>query len=572
MEADRSRPIAEVRDLQAAYRHNGRLVNVLDRISFELKRGEIVALLGESGSGKSTIARAMMGLLPPSASGIGGSLRIGDAVCDRLSDSRFPWERIRGRELGMLFQDARQALHPLMKIREQFAETLLFHRKASAREVPSIAVRMLSMLHFDDPERVLDCYPFELSGGMCQRVCLALALCLEPKALVADEPTSALDTVSQREVLELLRRLQRELGLAVLLITHDIGVASAVSDRIIVLHRGSIVEEGDTKSVLRLPRSEPTRRLLASRSQIGGASPPALSSSLEALLEVRRLEKRFAAGNSVLREVSLTMRKGETLGILGESGSGKSTLARCIAGLETPSGGRILYKGKDIGAARGREGRQIRRAIQFIFQDARASLNPSRTALQLVQEPLRYMRIGSKKERLETAHAYLQAVGLDGDALHRRPPQLSTGQCQRIAIARALAPGPDVLLCDEAVSALDMSIQAQILALLQRLQEQFGFSMMMISHDIRVLRSCCQRIAVMERGTVTEVRPSASLQESERPYTQRLLACAGETEGEFIPEGEEANDGKHPGPDRRDAARDDSEQQPSGRRASVVEV
>lgn len=573
MESQIQSPILQVRDLQVAYRQNGRSVGVLDRVSFDVRRGEILTLLGESGSGKSTIARAVSGLLPPSAQIIGGALRIDGTVYDRLGDASVPWERIRGREVGMIFQDAQQALHPTMKIKRQFAETLLHHKMATPSSVLSIAAKFLSMLRFADPERVLESYPYELSGGMCQRICLALALCLEPKVLVADEPTSALDTVSQREVLDLLRRSQEELGLSVLLITHDIAVASAVSDRVIVLHRGQVEEEGDAKTVLRAPRSAYTRQLLAARNLVVGAVPrKSPDSEREIVLEASGVTKRYGTQACVLRDANLAIAKGQIVGILGESGSGKSTLARCLAGLEPPDQGRVSYRGGTIHALRGKAKRRLCRHIQYVFQDARASLHPGRTAVELVQEPLHYMGIGNRKDRLETASMYLQAVGIRGEALHRRPPQLSTGQCQRIAIARALAPQPDVLLCDEPVSALDMNIQAQILTLLERLQRQFGFSLMIISHDTRVLRSFCHEIAVMEQGTITEVLPANRLQESERPYTRLLLACAGEIEGDWLRKGEENGDRQYFGYDRRDAVDFDTEQQQSERRSSLVEV
>ncbi len=564
--------VLEVRDLEVTYRQREHPAHVLDRISFDLRRGEIVSLLGESGSGKSTIAKALSGLLPPSAHIAGGSLRIGEDVFDSCGAAHVPWERIRGKRIGMLVQDARQALHPLMKIREQFADALRFHRMASAAQVPPIAFHYLDLLGFADPERVLESYPFELSGGMCQRVCLALALCLEPAVLLADEPTSALDTVSQRDVLELLSRSREKLGLSVLLITHDIAVASAISDRALVLNRGRLVEAGDARTVLRSPRSDYTRQLLASRERIRELRPPEPRADGEAVLEVVQVSKGFAGNRRVLRDVDLTVPRGRIVGILGESGSGKSTLAKCIAGLEAPDAGKILYKGRDVGAMRGAERRRLCRYIQLIFQDARACLHPGRTALELVQEPLRYMRIGNGKERREKALALLQAVGIGEEAMHRRPPQLSTGQCQRIAIARALAPGPDLLLCDEAVSALDMTIQAQILSLLHRLQESFGFSLVMISHDTRMLRSFCHEIAVMEGGAIAEVRPAERLHESERPYTQLLLACASDIEGALSRKGEESNDRHDSGDDRRDAARNDTEQQPSERGASLVEV
>ncbi|MFC5702384.1 nickel ABC transporter ATP-binding protein NikE [Cohnella faecalis] len=525
--------ILQVSGLQVAYRQNGQSVTILDNLAFELKKGEILALIGESGSGKSTIAKAVTGLLPPSAQIGGGALKIGSALIADMSDKSVQWERIRGRGIAMLFQDAQQALNPVMKIKEHFRESLLFHRLASSEaEIVSISVNLLTRLNFAEGHRILDCYPFQLSGGMCQRICLALALCLKPAVLIADEPTSALDTVSQKEVLDLLKRMQEELGLTVLLITHDIAVANAVSDRVIVLNKGVIAEEGDTRAVFSKPQAAYTRQLLSSRSSI--AKRPRNREqphSGKPLLEIVRLEKTFNRKKRVLHDVNLTLNSKEIVGILGQSGCGKSTLAKCIAGLETPNGGRVVYRGTDISRLQGRAKRDICKHIQLVFQDARASLNPGRTALQLVQEPLRYLRIGNEKEREAMARFYLQEVGIVGDMQTRRPPQLSTGQCQRIAIARALVLSPEILICDEAVSALDMSVQAQILALLQRLHKQFGFSILMISHDVRVLRSFCHQIAVMNDGSFCEVkRASELIHESDQPHTQLLLKCAGDLE------------------------------------------
>lgn len=524
--------ILRVHDLQVSYRQNRQFITILDNLAFDLRKGEILALLGESGSGKSTIAKAVAGLLPPSAHIGGGFLQIGSTTIPDLSAKSIRWEPIRGRGIAMLFQDAQLALNPVLKIKDHFKESLLFHRMTSAEEVMSVSAKLLSMLNFTDAPTILDRYPFQLSGGMCQRICLALALCLKPAVLIADEPTSALDTVSQIEVLDLLKRMQKELGLTVLLITHDIAVANAISDRVVVLNKGVIEEQGETGAVFAKPRAAYTRQLLSSRSRIAlplrDREQPQPD---EPLLEIVQLEKTFHPGTRVLHNVYLALNKKEILGILGQSGCGKSTLAKCIAGLESPDGGRVMYRGTDISRLQGEPKREICKRIQLIFQDARASLHPGRTALQLVQEPLQYLRIGRGKEREAMAKLYLDEAGISGEAQTRRPPQLSTGQCQRIAIARALVLKPEILICDEAVSALDMSVQAQILTLLQRLHRQFGFSIVMISHDIRVLRSFCHHIAVMNDGSFKEgKRASAQLHESDQPYTRLLLKCAGDME------------------------------------------
>ncbi|THF81666.1 ABC transporter ATP-binding protein [Cohnella fermenti] len=524
--------ILRVQGLQADYQQNGRYAEVLGPLSFELGKGEIVSLLGESGSGKSTLAKALTGLLPPSARIAGGTMTIASGSPVDLTGKQVPWQQIRGRQIAMLYQDAQQALNPMLTIKQHFRESLRFHRLASAEEVEDISLKLLGALNFPDPNSVWGRYPFQLSGGMCQRICLALALCLKPAVLIADEPTSALDTVSQKEVLDLLLRVREQFGLTVLLITHDIAVANAVSDRVMVLNRGAIEEEGSTRAVLRKPKAAYTRELLASRVSKAGSSEEVERLRLhEPLMEVVQLKKTFNRSKHVLQGVSLTLHRKEILGILGQSGCGKSTLAGCMAGLDSPSGGSILFRGTDIGRLRGKARRDMCRRIQLVFQNARASLHPGRTAIQIVQEPLRYLRIGSKRERKRLAVHYLNEVGIVGDMLTRRPPQLSTGQCQRIAIARALVLQPDVLICDEAVSALDMSVQAQILDLLKRLHRQHGIAMVMISHDIRVLRSFCHNIAVMNNGSFCEVRQaSALLQESDQPYTQLLLKCAGDME------------------------------------------
>lgn len=532
MSSQKGDTMLQIRELRVAYPQDGRLVPVLDNLSFELAQGEIVTLLGESGSGKSTIARALTGLLPPSARIGGGVMTVGAEPGVDLSGKGVPWARIRGRRIAMLFQDAQQALNPLLTIQGHFSESLLFHRLAGAEEVRDICASLLGALNFSDPLDVLARYPFELSGGMCQRICLALALCLKPAVLIADEPTSALDTVSQKEVLDLLQAMRRKMGLTVLFITHDIAVANAISDRIIVLNRGVIEEEGDARTVLTNPAAAYTRGLLASRAQVAEAArereQPAVG---EPHLEIVQLDKSFGRKKHVLHKVDLTLHEHEILGILGQSGSGKSTLARCIAGLEPSGGGRILFRGADVTRLRGKPGREMSKRIQLVFQDARASLNPRRTALQLVQEPLQYLRVGAKREREMLAMFYLNEVGITGDAQKRRPPQLSTGQCQRVAIARALVLRPEVLVCDEAVSALDMSVQAQILTLLRRLHQQYGFAIIMISHDIRVLRSFCHNIAVMNEGTFCEIgQADELLRDSKQPHTQMLLRCASDME------------------------------------------
>lgn len=527
--ADGQKEKLRIEQLEVSYPQEGAMQTALKSVTFTLYQGEILSLLGESGSGKSTVAKTLIGLLPSSATVRSGTLSLSGHSPIDLSRPSTSWSEIRGRGVAMLFQDARLALNPMMKIREHFRETLHAHRLASKEQVRSISEHWLTRLGFTDPSTILNAYPHELSGGMCQRVCLALTLCLRPQVLIADEPTSALDTVNQREVLHLLQSLQQELGLTVLLITHDIALAEALSHRVIVLNEGRIVESGLTSQVLREPGHDYTRQLLASRDLTSDAkaiSPPDASS----LLAIRNLFKTYDAEQPILSGVNIQLHVGEIIGILGQSGCGKSTLARCVVGLEHAQSGTIHFRRQDITHAKGSARRRLARHIQLVFQDARASLNPRFSALELVQTPLHAFRVGDRKERLERARYLLQEVGITGAAQHRRPPQLSTGQCQRIAIARALALQPEVLICDEAVSALDMSVQAQILELLQRLHRQFGFSILMISHDVRVLRAFCHRIAVMHEGRFVEFLQGNRLSSGEHAHTRLLLQGADEPE------------------------------------------
>ncbi len=525
--------ILNINNLRVSYFQNRKETAILRNLTLNLINGEFLTILGESGSGKSTIAKAITGLLPPSAF-VNGEMLIGQESPIRLSDERYDWRLVRGKKLATIFQDARQSLNPVVRIRRQFEEMLFCHQLAEPQNAESHMAGILEKLNFADPKRVLDSYPFQLSGGMCQRICIAMAVCLRPLVLVADEPTSALDTVSQREVLALLKKIQQDFKQSILFITHDIAVASTVSNRIIVLNNGEIAEIGEPEKIFSNPQNTYTRNLIKARNILCTRQDIPDTHQKPPILEIKTLEKNFSSKIQVLKNVNLSLYQKEILGILGQSGCGKSTLVRCIAGLESPQKGEILYNGRDISRLKGSRRRELCQHIQLIFQDARASLNPRYTAKQIVLEPLRYLKIGSPRNRQELACFYLNKVGINGDMQNRRPPNLSTGQCQRIAIARALIVKPDVLICDEAVSALDMSLQGQILELLQRLQEQFGFSILMISHDIRILRSLCHRIAVMSRGEFCEICGGGNgLKKSKHPYTKLLLSCEEELEESY---------------------------------------
>jgi peptide/nickel transport system ATP-binding protein len=538
-------PILQVNDLQVAYRqrrHSQKRsgldylksylyensIDVLKCVSFNLYSGKILAVLGESGSGKSTIARTISGLLPASAHIKSGTVRYGDFSADLTVATPLVWRKVRGSMFTMIFQDAGLALNPLMTIGDHFKEVILFHRLAAVEDVGRISAELLQKLNFKDTSRILNAYPFQLSGGMCQRIYIALSLCLKPKVLIADEPTSAIDTVSQKEVLDLIKHIQHEFNLAVLLITHDMAVARTVSDQVMVLNKGIIEEIGDTEKIFANPAAPYTKELIDSRSRIESIECIEDESSRKTvLLDIENIGKRFLPNkNHVLCDLNLKIHEKEVIGVLGQSGCGKSTLARCIVGLARPDQGKLIFRGRDITALPENKRREMCQHIQIVFQDARASLNPRHTALRLVREPLRYFNRGQPEEQEEKARYYLNQVGIDDNACTRRPPQLSTGQCQRIAIARALVLEPDILICDEAVSALDMSIQVQILALLRDLHEKLRFSILMISHDIRILRHFCHLIAVMKDGNFCEINNAKYLlEESRDTYTKSLLAC-----------------------------------------------
>jgi peptide/nickel transport system ATP-binding protein len=521
--------VLDINNLSVSYQQGTQVSEVIRDVSFSLNKNETLTILGESGCGKSTIAKAVCGLLPVSARINNGTLRMGEIFSADLSDKRIDWNHVRGVKIGTIFQDAQLALNPIMKIIDHFREELLYHKVAPGGNITSICSELLRMLNFHDIDRVLHSYPFQLSGGMCQRICIALALCLKPAILVADEPTSALDVVSQKETLDLFERIKNQFDLSILLVTHDIAIAHRTGGRVIVLKNGIIAEQGKTKKIFANPKADYTKQLLVSRNlgQIReGIKPP----DDKTILNIIGLNKSYDQKN-VLHNISFSIRKNEIFGILGESGCGKSTLAKCLTGLENNEKGAILYNDIRIDKLRGNKERENCRHFQMIFQDARASLNPGRTALQLVQDTLFYLTTMKKEERLQAARVFLDMVGITEDLWSRKPPRLSTGQCQRIAIARALIIKPDVLICDEAVSALDMSIQRQILELLVSLYKQFHFSIIMISHDIRVLRHFCHRIAVMKDGRFIEIiKWGGTFNHCKESYTQKLLDCEREME------------------------------------------
>ena len=526
------RPVLSIRDLTVALPLDAERAHAVEGVSFDVQAGEIVCLVGESGSGKSVTAQAVLGLLPP------GQLRVtGGAIELKGEDLRSaPAARLRslrGRAMAMIFQEPMTALNPVLTVGEQVREVFETHGVLAPSERRARVIDLFRSVQLPDPERLVNTYPHQLSGGQRQRVMIAMAFALEPALLVADEPTTALDVTTQARILEIMRTIQRARGSAVLFITHDFGVVADIADRVVVMRTGRVVEQGARDAILKSPSHPYTRMLLAA---VPGLEPEVRgeASASAAALEVRNLSKTFVGGGwfrrgrtvEAVRNVSLVVRKGETLAVVGESGSGKSTLARCTVRLTRASEGEVLLAGKDIAQLEPRALRPYRRRIQMVFQDPFRSLNPRRTvAAALVEGPVNYGV--SKDEALERAKRLLSLVGLGEDALGRYPHQFSGGQRQRICIARALALEPDVLIADEPVSALDVSVQAQVLDLLASVREQFQLAMLFITHDLRVAAQVADRVAVMSKGEIVETGPVADVFGSpQHPYSKALLAAA----------------------------------------------
>ncbi len=544
-------PLLRVQDLTVSYR-TGRsgLVPAVRGISFDIADGEIVSLVGESGSGKSTTALAVLGLLAPGSQLTGRLEFEGQSL---VGATPRQWRAIRGRQIAFIPQDPTVSLNPTRRIGRQIAEAIRIHDRSTPRsEVHDRVIELLDRVGIPQPDLRARQYPHELSGGMRQRVLIAAALANEPQLIVADEPTSALDVTVQKQVLDHIHALRSDLGLAVLLITHDLGVATDRSDRIVVLSDGLVEESATAEQILHSPSSEYTRRLLAAVPKVdhgrlrwdavtqtvlapepSRTPPPAATAgdaaSADSVLIAHGLHRSFKGprrGEPIhaVRNVSIRVPRGGTLGIVGESGSGKSTLARLLTRLSPVDSGRIVLDGTDITDITGEQLRQLRRRVQIVYQNPFASLDPRFTIARALVEPLRAFGIGTARERDERAAELLSLVGLPEDFAHRLPAQLSGGQLQRVAIARALANEPQLLVLDEAVSALDVSVQAQILELLVRLQSELGLSIAFISHDLAVIRQVSDSVVVMSQGEVVEDGPADILfNDPQSPYTRALL-------------------------------------------------
>ncbi|MGY3609062.1 ABC transporter ATP-binding protein [Bradyrhizobium sp. Leo121] len=505
---------------------------IIDGISLQVREGETLCLVGESGSGKSVTSLTVMGLLQKgSLIPTGGSVKLVGEELLTASDRRL--RQLRATRMAMIFQEPMTALNPVVPVGRQIDEVLRVHTNLDARARRQKILAMMEQVRLPDVERIFASYPHRLSGGQRQRIMIAMALVLEPKLLIADEPTTALDVTTQKQILTLIRDLQRDHGTAVLFITHDMGVVAEIADRVAVMRHGRLVESGPLDSILRNPSMEYTRNLLASVPSLV-PRPPREETREPVVLEANELCKVYRERSflgkirevAAAKDVTLTLRKGRTLGIVGESGSGKSTVARCIVRLIDPTSGGVRLVGREISELSRRLLQPHRKKIQIIFQDPYRSLNPRVTVGESIAEgPINYGM--PHKEALSKARELLELVHLPADAISRYPHQFSGGQRQRIAIARALALDPEVLVADEAVSALDVSVQAQVLDLLDEIQKRLGIGLLFITHDLRVAAQICDDVVVMQHGRVVEQGPAAEvLTHPKEAYTRALLDAA----------------------------------------------
>jgi len=524
-------PVLEISGLDITLPETAERPLAVEGLDLSVQRNEILCLVGESGSGKSMVAKAVLGLLPgPRVRIARGSIRLAGEEITQMDGPRL--RRMRGAEAAMIFQEPMTALNPLMTVGRQVDELIANHVAMPRAERRRKVIDLFEQVHLPEPERIYTAYPHQLSGGQRQRCMIAMALSLGPSLLIADEPTTALDVTTQAQILSLIKELQQKRDTGVLFITHDFGVVAEIADRVAVMREGRVVEEAPRDTVLAAPRHPYTRTLIdAVPRLVPRARSPGVRQ--ETALEVDGVHKQFRVGGGLilrgrvvdaLRDVSLAVRQGETLGIVGESGSGKTTLARCLLRLEAPDKGAIRVGETEIGAATAQELRPVRRRIQMIFQDPFECLNMRHRVEHIVSAgPIRF-GMAPDEARRRTAEL-LEAVGLDRGAAQRFPHEFSGGQRQRIGIARALAMDPEILVADEPVSALDVSVQAQILALLSDLKTRLKLTMVFITHDLRVAAEVCDRVAVMYRGEVVEMGTTEKLFDApQHEYTRALLA------------------------------------------------
>ncbi|WP_312557983.1 ABC transporter ATP-binding protein [Empedobacter brevis] len=555
--------IIEVKNLSISFGNK----QVLNNINFKVEQGDTLGIVGESGSGKSLTSLAIMGLLSPAAT-IHPESEIlfaqNGEMIDLLKLSPKELEKIRGNEIGMIFQEPMTSLNPSLRCGEQVEEAIRLHQKVSKEEAKNKVLYLFQQVKLPNPERIYKAYPHELSGGQKQRVMIAMAISCEPKLLIADEPTTALDVTVQKATLDLLKELQEINNMSMLFISHDLGVIANVCEEVLVMFRGNVVEQGNVETIFHHPKENYTKGLIACRPRLEERAKrlPTVKDFLEnpefktetyteseretfhekiyanpPILEVKNLKKYFYPstlfGNAkipnvkAVDDISFKVYPGETMGLVGESGSGKTTLSRTVLLLERPTEGEIYFNGVDITKLKKEEIRKLRREIQIIFQDPYSSLNPRQTVAQIITEPMQVYKIGlHKTERLQTASSLLQKVGLSKQDLNKYPHEFSGGQRQRIGIARALALNPKFIICDESVSALDVSVQAQVLNLLNDLKTEFGFTYIFISHDLAVVKYMSDQLLVMQHGKMKELDDADKVYTHPTTnYTKELIAA-----------------------------------------------
>jgi peptide/nickel transport system ATP-binding protein len=534
-------PLLSVRDLAVEFGTVDGPVRAVDGVDFDIAPGETVAIVGESGSGKSTTAMAIIGLLASGGRVARGSIELDGDDLTHYSEARM--RQVRGRQIGLVPQDPMSNLNPVAKIGTQVAETLLAHGLATRKDVAAKVVETLERAGLPDAAARAKQYPHEFSGGMRQRALIAIGLACNPRLLIADEPTSALDVTVQHTILDQIDRLTTELGTAVLLITHDLGLAAERASRVLVMHRGKVVEQGAAQQILEAPQHPYTRSLVAAAPSVAAVRlrpehfrRPELAVAGEAtapgddIVEISNLTKVYKTRGRgedfrAVDDVSLSIPRGETVAIVGESGSGKTTTARMLLKVIEPTSGTMTFDGQDVSTLKSAALSEFRQKVQPIFQDPYSSLNPMFTVERLIEEPLAVYRRGSAKERSARVRKLMDDVALPVSMLRRYPSELSGGQRQRVAIARALALSPELVVCDEPVSALDVLVQDQILTLLRDLQREYGLSYLFISHDLAVVRLISDYVCVMKDGRLVEAASSEEIFTNPRdPYTRRLLA------------------------------------------------
>ncbi|HRX93518.1 MAG TPA: ABC transporter ATP-binding protein [Chitinophagaceae bacterium] len=555
--------LLEIKDLSVDFKTSTETVNALRNISFKVNKNEIVALVGESGSGKSVTSLSILQLVPaPPAIYSSGEIVFhgsNNSATDLLKADRKTLQKIRGNKIGMIFQEPMTSLNPVLTCGKQVAETLQLHKNISKQEAKEGVINWFRKVKLPDPEKIYSRYPHELSGGQKQRVMIAMAMCCEPDLLICDEPTTALDVTVQKTVLQLITELQQQSGMGVIFITHDLGVVAEIADRALVMYRGEIVEQNIIREIFLNPQHKYTRALLACRpaDQPKGKRLPVISDfmllpdtieksetsaaknatapSQEVLLKVQDLSVWFPAEKTffgkpskfikAVNNVSFDLYKGETLGLVGESGCGKTTLGRTLLRLVEPHSGSILYNGTDLLSISKKELISRRKEMQIIFQDPYSSLNPRISIGSAIAEPMKVHGIHSRRQLKEKVAELLQKVDLSPDHYNRYPHEFSGGQRQRIVIARSLALNPSFIVCDESVSALDVSVQAQVLNLLNDLKREFGFTVIFISHDLSVIRYISDRIMVMSNGEIVETGKAEDIyQHPSSDYTRQLIA------------------------------------------------